>query len=85
MQCWIWKEAIACLPELKLNLSICLSVLLNIGGVLNWSSVITHKYQYVLNAEIITLQIKSGEMHIHNQCMAEQNFDDQGMAQFMQT
>lgn len=70
-------EAIACLPEVKLKLSICLSVLLNTDGVLNWSPVITHKCQYVLNPEIITLQIKSEDMHIHNQCMAEQNFDDQ--------
>lgn len=62
-------EAIACLPELKLKLS--LSVLRNTYGVLNWSPVITHKCQYVLNPEIITLQIKSEDMHIHNQCMAE--------------
>lgn len=62
-------EAIACLPELKLKLS--LSVFLNTDGVLNWSPVITHKCQYVLNPEIITLQIKSEDMHIHNQCMAE--------------
>lgn len=38
---------------------------------------ITQKCQYVLNPEITTIQIKSEDMHIHNQCMAEQNFDDQ--------
>lgn len=64
-------EATACLPELKSKLSICLSVLLNTDGVLNWSPVITHKCQYVLNPEIITIQIKSEDTHIHNQCMAE--------------
>ena len=64
-------KAIACLPELKLKLSVCLSVLLNTDGVLNWSPMITHKCQCVLNPEIITLQIKSEDMHVHNQCMAE--------------
>jgi len=32
---------------------------------------ITQKCQYVLNPEITTIQIKSEDMHIHNQCMAE--------------
>lgn len=71
MLCRIWMEAISCLPELKLKLSICLSILLNTDGVLNCIPVITQKCQYVLNPEIITLQIKSEDMHIHNQCMAE--------------